>query len=88
MEVCKGLLDVNPLLAFRQVPLPVQNFGHILADLVDGVLVGDKLVVHLLDEVGTAVAQLGQMQQCILEKRSISFCTRISNGVVMVPSSW
>ena len=21
-------------------------------------------------------------------KRSISFCTRISNGVVMVPSSW
>ena len=68
MEVCKGLLDVNPLLAFRQVPLPVQNFRHILTNLVDVVLVGDEFVVHLLDEVGTAVAQLGQMQQCILDQ--------------------
>lgn len=45
------------------MPLPIQNFGHILADLVDVVLVSDQLVVHLLDEVRTAVAQLGQMQQ-------------------------
>ena len=63
-----GLLDVNPLLVFRQMPLPIQNFGHILADLVDVVLVGDQLVVHLLDKVRTAVAQLGQMQQHILDQ--------------------
>ena len=35
---------------------------------MDVVLVGDELVIHLLDEVGTAVAQLGQMQQCILDQ--------------------
>ena len=50
------------------MPLPIQNFGHILADLVDVVLVGDQLVVHLLDKVRTAVAQLGQMQQRILDQ--------------------
>ena len=50
------------------MPLPIQNFGHILADLVDVVLVGDQLVVHLLDKVRTAVAQLGQMQQHILDQ--------------------
>ena len=50
------------------MPLPIQNFGHILADLVDVVLVGDQLVVHLPDEVRTAVAQLGQMQQRILNQ--------------------
>ena len=50
------------------MPLPVQNFGHILTDLVDVVLVGDEFVVHLLDEVRTAVAQLGQMQQRILDQ--------------------
>ena len=50
------------------MPLPIQNFGHILADLVDVVLVGDEFVVHLLDEVGTAVAQPGQMQQRILDQ--------------------
>ena len=31
-------------------------------------LVSDQLVVHLLDEVRTAVAQLGQMQQRILDQ--------------------
>ena len=50
------------------MPLPIQNFGHILADLVDVVLMGDQLVVHLLDKVRTAVAQLGQMQQHILNQ--------------------
>ena len=50
------------------MPLPIQNFGHILADLVDVVLVSDQLVVHLLDEVRTVVAQLGQMQQRILDQ--------------------
>lgn len=50
------------------MPLPIQNFGHILADLVDVVLVSDQLVVYLLDEVRTAVAQLWQMQQRILDQ--------------------
>ena len=50
------------------MPLPVQNFRHILANLVDVVLVGDELVVHLLDEVRAAVAQLGQMQQGVLDQ--------------------
>ena len=50
------------------MPLPIQNFGHILADLVDVVLVGDQLVIHLLDKVRTTVAQLGQMQQRILDQ--------------------
>ena len=50
------------------MPLPIQNFGHILGDLVDVVLVSDQLVVHLLDDVRTAVAQLGQMQQRILDQ--------------------
>ena len=31
-------------------------------------LVSDQLVVHLLDDVRTAVAQLGQMQQRILDQ--------------------
>ena len=38
------------------MPLPIQNFGHILADLVDVVLVGDQLVVHLLDKAGADAA--------------------------------
>ena len=50
------------------MPLPIQNFGHILADLVDVVLVGDQLVVHLLDQVRALVAQLGQVQQGVLDK--------------------
>lgn len=72
------------------MPLPVEDFGHILTDLVDVVLVGDELVVHLLDQVRALVAQLGRCSRASLTrwKRSISFCTRISNGVVMVPSSW
>ena len=48
------------------VPLPLEDLGHILTDLVDVVLVLYQLVVHLLDEVSTAIAQLRQMQDCIL----------------------
>ncbi len=32
----------------RQMPLPIQNFGHILTDLVDAVLVGDELALDVL----------------------------------------
>ena len=55
-------------LILRQVPLPIENLRHILTDLVDVVLVLHQLVVHLLDEVCTAVAQLGQMQDGILDQ--------------------
>ena len=43
------------------MPLPLENLGHILTDLVDVVLVLYQLVVHLLDEVSAAIAQLGQI---------------------------
>ena len=29
------------------MPLPIQNFGHILTDLVDAVLVGDELALDV-----------------------------------------
>ena len=35
---------------------------------MDVVLVGDEFVIHLLDEVGTAVAQPGQVEQRILDQ--------------------
>ena len=31
----------------RQMPLPIQNFGHILTNLVDAVLVGDELALDV-----------------------------------------
>ena len=30
------------------MPLPIRNFGHILTDLVDAVLVGDELALDVL----------------------------------------
>ena len=30
------------------MPLPIQDFGHILTDLVDAVLVGDELALDVL----------------------------------------
>ena len=30
------------------MPLPIKNFGHILTDLVDAVLVGDELALDVL----------------------------------------
>ena len=30
------------------MPLPIQNFGHILTNLVDAVLVGDELALDVL----------------------------------------
>ena len=40
------------------MPLPVEDLGQILADLVDVVLVLHQLIVHLLDEICAAVTQL------------------------------
>ena len=48
------------------VPLPVEDLRHILTNFVDVVLVLYQLVVHLLDEVSTAIAQLGQILAIII----------------------
>ena len=75
--------------SIRQVPFPIQNLRQVLADLVDVLLVLHQLVVHLLDQVSAAVAELRQVLDGVLDQvEAISFCTRMSNGVVMVPSSW
>ena len=50
------------------MPLPVEDLGQVLAHLVDVLLVLEELVVYLLDEIRAAVAQLGQMQQHILDQ--------------------
>ena len=50
------------------MPLPIQNFGHILADLVDVVLVSNQLVAHLLIQISALVAQLRQVLQDILNQ--------------------
>ena len=36
------------------MPLPIQNFGHILTDFVDAVLVGDELALDVLTLQRTA----------------------------------
>jgi hypothetical protein len=43
------------------MPLPIQNFGHILTDLVDAVLVGDELALDVLTL--QRAAQLGGIRQ-------------------------
>ena len=40
------------------MPLPVEDLGQILTDLVDVVFMLHQLIVHLLDEICAAVAQL------------------------------
>ena len=60
------------------VPLPVEDLRHILTDLVDVVLVLYQLVVHLLDEVSAAIAQLGKMQYSILDQmEAVNSCTSV-----------
>ena len=44
------------------IPFPVADFGQILTDLVDILLVLHQLVVHLLNQVRALVAQLRQIQ--------------------------
>ena len=44
------------------MPLPIQNFGHILTDLVDAVLVGDELALDVLtlQRAGAAGGESGR----------------------------
>ena len=47
--------------SFRPAPLPVRDFGQVHAVFGDILLVLHELVLHLLDEVGPAVAELRQV---------------------------
>lgn len=51
----------------RLMPLPLEDFRQVLAHLVDVLLMLDELVVHLLDQVGAAVAQLRQVLDGVLD---------------------
>ena len=46
------------------MPLPIQNFGHILTDLVDAVLVGDELALDVLtlQRAGAAGGEIRQIE--------------------------
>ena len=48
------------MLSFGVAPLPVPDFGHVLAVLVDVLLVLDKLILELLLQVDALVAGLRQ----------------------------
>ena len=50
------------ILAFslRNVPLPVPNFGHVLAVFVDVLLVSDQLIFELLFQVDSLLSGLRQ----------------------------
>ena len=59
---CRGVVFLTKLAAYRKglfilwsVPFPIANFFKILTILSDILLMLNKLVVHLLDEVGTTV---------------------------------
>ena len=71
------------------VPLPVPDFGHVLAVGGDILLVLHQLVLHELNEEGPPVAQLGQPLYRVDDQieASMRLSTRMSKGVVMVPSS-
>ena len=71
------------------IPLPVSYLGHILAVGGDILAVLHQLVFHLLDQVGGAVAQLGQTLNCVhnqVEAVDVVAYPHVE-GVVMVPSS-
>ena len=45
------------------MPLPIQNFGHILTNLVDAVLVGDELALDVLTLQRAAQQGGGKIRQ-------------------------
>lgn len=58
------------------MPLPIQNFGHILTDLVDAVLVGDELALDVLTL--QRAAQQGVIRQIELTGCRIAAGTPVS----------
>ncbi len=80
---------VRSLQCFGLIPLPVPYLRQVLAVLVDIELVLDQLVAHFLLQVGSLEPEFGTRSTTSWTtwKLSRSFCTRMSNAVVMVPSS-
>ena len=93
--LCAGSAAFRPTVClfgrrrFAILPPPVAHLGQVDAVVADVLAVLDELILHLLHEVGAAVAELRQAADRVDDevKRSMSFKTRISKGVVMVPSS-
>ena len=71
------------------VPLPVPDLGQVLAVGGDILAVLHQLILHLLNEIGGSVAQLGQTLDGVDDQVEAVdvVLTRMSKGVVMVPSS-
>jgi len=72
-----------------RTPLPVPDLRQILAVLVDVLFMLDELILELLLEVDAPVAGLRRRSMVSITrwKRSRSFSTVMSKGVVIVPSS-
>ena len=74
----------------RRAPLPVADFRHVFAVLADVLLMLDELVVKLLLQIvplWRSICGRRSITSITRWKRSRSFSTVMSNGVVMVPSS-
>lgn len=59
------------------MPLPIQNFGHILTDLVDAVLVGDELALDVLTLQRAA-------QQGVIRQIELTGCRIVAGTPVSV----
>ena len=59
------------------MPLPIQNFGHILTDFVDAVLVGDELALDVLTLQRAA-------QQGIIRQIELTGCRIVAGTPVSV----
>ena len=70
-------------------PFPAADGRHVIAMFLDVLFVFDQLVVDRLLEVGGLAPSCGKrsITSSTRWKRSRSFITTMSNGVVVVPSS-
>ena len=59
------------------MPLPIQNFGHILTDLVDAVLVGDELALDVITLQRAA-------QQGIIRQIELTVCRIVAGTPLSV----
>ena len=66
------------------MPFPVSDFFQILSILGNVLFVLYQLIIHFLDQEGTTVAQLRQMHYRVFYQTE---AVKLSNGVVIVPSS-
>lgn len=59
------------------MPLPIQNFGHILTDLVDAVLVGDELALE-------SSRFSGQCSRVVIRQIELTGCQIVAGTPVSV----